>query len=56
MGARVAGHCPGDVAFAPLYFTNITAVSGHVFAELDISQGHGTWFQSGATSLGDITG
>ena len=50
------GHCPGNVRFTELFFTNITGTSGSVFAELDISKRHGTWFQSGTTSLGDITG
>jgi hypothetical protein len=52
------GQCPGNVRFSQFYFTNITGVTGSSFAELDISNGlrHGIWFQSGTTSLGDITG
>lgn len=48
--------CPGNVRFSQLFFTDITGTSGAVFAEVDISKRHGTWLQSGTTSLGDITG
>lgn len=52
------GNCPGNVRFSELYFTNITATNGSAFAELDVSvtPRRMFWFQSGATSLGDITG
>jgi len=52
------GNCPGNVRFSSLYFTNITSTSGSAFAEFDVSTSphRQTWFQSGTTSVGDITG
>ena len=52
------GNCPGNVRFSQLYFTGISDVAGSAYAELDVStRPHpSVWFQSGTTSLGDITG
>jgi hypothetical protein len=49
-----SGHCPGNVAFGPLLFSNITAVTGATSTELAASR-HGVWVQTDSTSRGDIT-
>ena len=49
-----SAHCPGNVAFGPLLFSNITAVTGATFTELAASR-HGIWVQTDSTSRGDIT-
>jgi hypothetical protein len=53
-GCDQRGTCPGNVAFGPLLFSNITAVTGATFAEIAFDR-HGLWLQTNSQTFGDIT-